>query len=313
LNIHDLITKIRSYGLDHDRLGVLTVVEGIAVNETPLRIGKGRGELGEPDSPILRDLNGVPYVPGSSLKGSLRAFVEALVRGNGDRACTPSDSECAFGVELLNHILQLALTSTTIDDVVKHIEVSKIRDIARRRLGGLSMEKVNEVINKIWSQVRESSEGLSKVINDYAPCLICRLFGNSALASRVTIFDMYPEDMRNIRIGMRTRTAIDRLREAVRTGTLFDYEYIPPSYRWKFRIEVKNLDLLNCQEAECVLLRKAIKFLATHGISIGGMKSVGHGLLKLSHDETIVSIYKVEGFDIKKSDSTILSNVIDRW
>lgn len=313
MDIGDLVNKIKSYGLNHDQLKVLTIIEGIAVNETPIRIGKGRGELGESDSPILRDLNGVPYIPGSSLKGALRAFAEALVRGSGGRVCTPFDPDCVFGAELLNYILQLALTSTTIDEVIKRIERNRVREIARRRLGIENIEKVDEVINKIWSQIHGSSDGLITIIDSYAPCPICRLFGNGALASRVIIFDMYPENVHSVRVGTRVRTAIDRLREAARSGALFDYEYIPLGYRWKFRMEIKNLDLLNCHEDECILLRKVIKFFAIHGISMGSMKSVGHGLLKLLHGETRIDIYRVEGFDINKSESIVLGNVIERW
>jgi len=310
LAVQHLAERIRLYGLNHDSLSILTVINGVVVNETPLRIGKGRGELGEHDLPVLRDLNGIPYVPGSSLKGALRAFAEALVRGSGGRACTPFDSECAFGSDLLNYILQLALERESLDEVAKGIDEKRVKEIAFRRL---EAEKAKRIVDEVMKLVQGSSNGVMKLVDTYAPCPVCRLFGNTALAARVTIFDMYPEDSRGIAVVVRTRVAIDRLREAARTGALFDYEFVPPGFRWRFRMEVKNLNLLDCNTDECTLLRSLIKFFATHGIAVGGMKSVGHGLLKLVANETTILVYRVEKLGISEPESRLLSEVVAGW
>src|SRR5688572_7313823 len=55
---------------------------GTLTTRTGLRIGSGdAGELDAVDLPVLRDALGYPFIPGSSLKGSLRSTVEALLRG----------------------------------------------------------------------------------------------------------------------------------------------------------------------------------------------------------------------------------------
>lgn len=55
---------------------------GTLVTRSALRIGSGGGgELDAVDLPVLRDGDGYPFIPGGSLKGSVRSTVEALVRG----------------------------------------------------------------------------------------------------------------------------------------------------------------------------------------------------------------------------------------
>lgn len=55
---------------------------GELVTVTALRIGSGgAGDLDGADLPVLRDREGLPYIPGGSLKGVLRSTVESLLRG----------------------------------------------------------------------------------------------------------------------------------------------------------------------------------------------------------------------------------------
>jgi len=54
-------------------------ITGVLVCKTGLRIGGSREELeiGGMDNPIIRDpVDGLPYIPGSSLKGKLRSILE---------------------------------------------------------------------------------------------------------------------------------------------------------------------------------------------------------------------------------------------
>src|SRR5271167_3373293 len=46
--------------------------------ETGLHIGAGKGslEIGGADNPVVKDAFGLPYVPGSSLRGRLRSLLE---------------------------------------------------------------------------------------------------------------------------------------------------------------------------------------------------------------------------------------------
>ncbi len=67
------------------------IFEGTIEAVTPLHIGSGRPEveIGEVDMPILRDPEGRPYIPGSSLKGRTRAEAERIARKEGMKVCNP--------------------------------------------------------------------------------------------------------------------------------------------------------------------------------------------------------------------------------
>ncbi len=71
----------------HERLIILGTLEAV----TPLHIGSGKPELeiGGVEMPILRTPDGQPYVPGSSLKGRVRAEAERIAREMGMEVCNP--------------------------------------------------------------------------------------------------------------------------------------------------------------------------------------------------------------------------------
>ena len=54
------------------------VLEGVLHCETGLHVGAGKGslEIGGSDNPVVKDAYGRPYVPGSSLRGRIRALLE---------------------------------------------------------------------------------------------------------------------------------------------------------------------------------------------------------------------------------------------
>ena len=54
------------------------ILEGDLECQTGLHIGAGKGslEIGGADNPVVKDAFGLPYVPGSSLRGKLRSLLE---------------------------------------------------------------------------------------------------------------------------------------------------------------------------------------------------------------------------------------------
>jgi len=58
------------------------VVRGIIVAETPIHIGAGNESMNpvEPDNSVIKDKDGKPYIPGSSLKGALRSWLESFLK-----------------------------------------------------------------------------------------------------------------------------------------------------------------------------------------------------------------------------------------
>src|SRR6266850_4891887 len=54
------------------------ILEGELHCETGLHIGAGKGslEIGGADNPVVKDAFGLPYIPGSSLRGRIRSLLE---------------------------------------------------------------------------------------------------------------------------------------------------------------------------------------------------------------------------------------------
>ena len=72
-----------------DEIKIVYFITGTLINQTPLSIGSGRDALkGGVDNPIVR-INGIPYIPGSSLKGALRSEAERYVK-----SFVPSEFVC---------------------------------------------------------------------------------------------------------------------------------------------------------------------------------------------------------------------------
>ncbi|HEV2448043.1 MAG TPA: type III-A CRISPR-associated RAMP protein Csm3, partial [Candidatus Sulfopaludibacter sp.] len=54
------------------------ILEGDLTCHTGLHIGAGKGslEIGGADTPVVKDAFGLPYIPGSSLRGKIRSLLE---------------------------------------------------------------------------------------------------------------------------------------------------------------------------------------------------------------------------------------------
>ena len=296
-----LESRLRALGPDLDRLERLTVITGVLVNEAPLRIGTGRGELGGPtELPVEKLPDGTPYIPGSSLKGALRSLAEKLARGSNRKVCnifadlTPCELAAAVARKALDAI---RLSSP-------EFFRRELADILSRAgvIGGELKELADE-IGSIVSAVRgpeDLEDAIGKLINvlNGLPCPVCRIFGNKELASHVRIMNAYPKaGQQKPEPQFRTRVALDRFRRAARSGALFDYEFVPPGYKWDFEMRVLNLDLLKPCDDVSKLLRHVLDYVAEFGLEVGGMKSVGHGLMKF--EGLRAKVYCVEDFRIK--------------
>src|SRR6202034_3213072 len=57
------------------------ILEGEIQCQTGLHIGAGKGslEIGGADNPVVKDAFGLPYIPGSSLRGKVRSLLENVL------------------------------------------------------------------------------------------------------------------------------------------------------------------------------------------------------------------------------------------
>lgn len=304
----DLLRTIRGVGINLDRIDYVYVIDGYIVNEAPLRVGKGSGGFGEVDLPVIRLPSGKPYIPGSSIKGVLRSMSESMIRSMGYKACEPnpksvSFNECSFATEFLTKLYYALLEGRASVEALKEI----VNELWRRYADKFERGKVDNVISFINSG--NLKDVVNYVISDLGPCLACQVFGNTALASHVDVTDAAPAS-KDIPVLSRTRVSIDRFRGAARSGALFNYEFVPPGIEWRFKLIIKNIDVL-ADEPKSRVLRALLAMLTnTSLISVGGMTSVGLGTIRLDPAKTRIVKYVIKDFEVVEELNKPLLEVI---
>lgn len=214
------------------------------VAETGLRVGAG-GELAEPtatDLPVLRDAQHRPYIPGSSLRGVLRSHLERLVRG-----LEPGPGRLGRGACKPVHAdTEWCVTSKMVEEWREQVR-----------------------------QGRQTDDWLADQIWDHS-CRVCQTFGNTWLASRVRLADLYTPDQLEAEI--RDGVAIDRDKETVQHK--YDFEAVAEGARFRLKIVAENL------EDEAVgLLWLGLRELERGHIQVGGFKGRGLGWVNLTELE----------------------------
>ncbi len=190
--------------IDFSRFHSRLRVTGRLRTETALRIGSGGSDSPtEHDLPVVKDLRGRPYIPGSSVKGVLRAHLERLLRGLDERlACLSTSRPAKAGV------LTGCLTQGDVD-ALKAAHQNDPDELAR--------------------QILKRS------------CWTCSLFGAPWLASKVMIRDLpVIEETWFERYLIRDGVAIDRDTETAGNQLKYDFEAVPAGTEFTFEMVVEN-------------------------------------------------------------------------
>jgi CRISPR-associated RAMP protein (TIGR02581 family) len=177
------------------------------------------------------------YLPGSSLKGVLRAHCERLARTVQSDAVTPELSERRLSCDPLHARFSCG---------------QQWEEEKRRRRREISTAEIYQ-----------------------RSCFVCRLFGNTSLASRLRLTDAYPDDLATVRTEERNGVAIDRVFGSVAVGP-FNYETATAGV-FVGRIQVRNFTI-----AQLGLIALALRDLETQRLGIGFAKSRGLGQVKAS-------------------------------
>jgi len=178
--------------------GKLTLLSG-------LHVGAGRavGPTAS-DLPVLKDINGSPFIPGSSLKGVLRSNVEAFLRSF-QKGTTEYLACCQVGGD-----------SNSKDPSLRPcITKDEKEDIVRKPQGNIL----------IWEK----------------SCWVCKLFGSPWLASKVQFVDLHvASEWTPELLAVRDGVAIDRESETAAARKKFDFEVVPPGTQFQLEIVVEN-------------------------------------------------------------------------
>ena len=183
------------------------------------------------------------YLPGSSLKGAIRAHCERIVRTLGNER--PVDN----GIWTCN----------------------PLKDKERNPLD-LSCGKKLDNENKERKRANKPEYTGSEC--HILSCNVCRIFGNTVLASHTRIEDAHPINPNDIRREERNGVAIDRIFGSVAVGP-FNFEVIT-SGEFKTTIHIKNFTT-----SQLALIALAIRDFDEQRIGIGFAKSRGLGQVNM--------------------------------
>jgi len=245
-----------------ERFESRTLITATLEMQTALSVGS-RASL-EPtgtDLPVIKDQKGVPFVPGSSIKGVIRSEMEKVLRSLEGKAaqlwaCDP------FGDGRKSQNKQ-CITSEEKDDIIKNIE--KIPENDREV----------ELSRKIWD----------------ASCTVCRLFGSPWLASRLAFKDASLVNLQELAeiTSVRDGVGIDRDRGAAKDGLKYDFEVVSPGAKFSIVILAENVE-----SWEIGLLLSVLRPWQEGYLPIGGKSSRGPGWGKLID----ISIERIEKKDL---------------
>lgn len=178
-------------------------LKGKLETQTAIRIGAGRSTavVGS-DLPVVRDVAGAPYIPGSSFKGVLRSYIESILRSfTEDKkvVCNPTNND---------------------EQCITREKMKELRD----------KRDANN-----WNDDKFSAKILSKT------CWVCQLFGSLWYASKLQIRDLYvKEDQWFGQYQHRDGVAIDRDTETAVGRHLYDFEVVPAGTPFEFQAIVDN-------------------------------------------------------------------------
>jgi len=230
---------------DHSRLLSRYSLDAELVCKTAIHVGAGKASTdvrAASDLPVVRNGSGDPYVPGSSFRGALRSGLEALLRGLGrdEKDFRVCDP---FGD----------------DRCAKRIEEKK----KEKEKQGTKLDE----------------EGLFRIALDDS-CQICRLFGNTYLASRLWIADLPLAAGQNGSIYRRDGVGLDRdLRNAAK-NMLYDFEAVTAGTRFRLR-----LDLDNPEQHELGLVLTGLDLFGQGFLNVGGKRARGLGEAEIKISE----------------------------
>jgi CRISPR-associated RAMP protein (TIGR02581 family) len=248
-------------------------IAGTLVALTALRIGAGRDtEVTSNDLPVLRDALDRPFIPGASLKGTLRARIEALIRAVAQEQTSPTFTQLADLSENIRQARQRGLFS---DDLLAQQKQGLKPDSVALDLEQL--EDRTRVVRAFLSQNRELSDADVSDIIWRQSSMIDLTFGSPELAGRIFFKDAQVLTLAKLGLfEVRNGVAINRDTETVDGGKLYDFEVVPAGTRFQFELAMENAEYW-----QIGMLLLALKPWERGDVQVGGFRSRGLGYIQL--------------------------------
>jgi CRISPR-associated RAMP protein (TIGR02581 family) len=240
------------------------VLKGKIVMQTAFHIGGGKGTLSNSDSPVVLTPEGLPFIPGSSFKGSLRSTIEKLVPNLPETAGLRTCGLLDMSKDKFKQLKEQHLAATVCPTIpVRQADITQLR---RDNPGN-----EDEIQDMVFSQL----------------CNTCLLFGSPYAAARISISDLYITDTEwGSIIQRRDGVAIDRDSEKAKDRLKYDFEVVPASTTFDMEITLENV---TPQDLQLVSIGMS-EFVHGFGV-IGGKRSRGLGVCLLED-------LKVQGLEL---------------
>lgn len=164
-----------------------------------------------------------------------------------------------------------------------------------------SRDNCGSEIKKIEKELKKKLNGKERYEKS---CPVCKVFGSTALKSRVQFSDAYP--ISGFKIGKRSAVAIDRITGASKGGALFDFEYVEYC-NFKANIKFKNFYKWHIK-----LITDIFKDINDGFVTFGGLTSKGFGRMKVNNVNLLVRYYdKSKKNESYKEDGLYIYKKID--
>lgn len=253
-----------------------------------LRIGAGEGAADVAvENPLIRAVifrdgtpERVPYIPGSSLHGVVRAWVEKALR-SGQEPLTGADLQAT--VTALEEGTKKNWLDAAQKEVVAYLGRDPQDDAEMYQhfhvytnphvCNPLSDLDKCERIAERESSARDWKKAWWKAIGRQLPCAVCSIFGYMGQRGRVKFTHAWPVQ-ETLPLDVITRVAINRLTGAADEGKLFDLEAIPPGVSFEFYTVLENMN--NEQKAHFEMGLRALNLQLA---GIGAHGTVGFGMV----------------------------------
>lgn len=237
------------------------IIEGTLVAKSAIHIGTGNSDFAPTatDNPVIRDANNNPFIPGTSLKGVLRSFMERLL---------------AAGIFEEFHSCNIVVDKEQ-EYCICNEDIKNIKNDPENYLKD-NNRKYDDI------DFTNKDEAIAKIIYR-EQCDVCKLFGGHGFSSKIKIADS--KLISRAIIQTRDGVAIDRDTLTAADGKKYDFECVEPGASFSFNMTVDNLE-----DKYKELLKIIISILENGELYIGGKTSAGLGNICLED----VKIYKLD-------------------
>lgn len=238
------------------------IIQGKLVAATALHIGAAEDALrpGGCKNPFFRNADGLPLIPGSSLKGAMRSFLGQYLSSESGKKEIPE-------------------------------KIHYRRDVCNEQ---------EPCVNPKTDKLKEEGENGGSLLSEYLfgngkekegkLCIICRLFGSPYSAAKFSVRDarVIDETFQN-GFEIRSGVSIDRDFGTNISGKKFDIEVVPQGTSFSFYAVLENGD-----ETEWHMIQQLLRAMEMGLVPVGGMKSRGLGDIRL----TEVKYQEINGLNI---------------